>query len=1463
MFDSVDPKQRLSEMEKAILQYWREENVFKRSVDSRTTRESSDGKPEQTYSFYDGPPFATGLPHYGHLLAGTIKDVIPRYQTMKGHHVQRRFGWDCHGLPIENLIEKENGIEGPAAIEGHGVDKFCDLCRDAVQRYTTEWKEVVERMGRWVDMDWDYKTMDPDYMESMWWAFKQLHEKKLIYEGHKSMHICTRCVTPLSNFEVTQGYSDRTDMSVYMTFPLRDDPNTVLVAWTTTPWSLPGNMWLLISDKIEYVKLKVADDDRTYIMAAKLVEEVCKGKEYEVVGDVDAKELIGQRYEPLFPYIKDKVMPSTEETDSPVTYGEKGYFIVLDDHDEVSDAEGTGIVHIATAYGEDGFRMCQEHGIDVVHHVNMDGSFTEECTDLQGMLVKPEGDDPMSTDKVIVQLLKDWDRCFGSTTYKHSYPHCWRCDSPLLNYSTSSWFVDIQSIKEKMLSNKEKTSWVPNHLRDGRYGNWLENARDWAISRNRYWGTPLPIWRSPQGDLDFVGSRDELMQHNLLRFTKVSVVRHAESEGNTIPIYQSELPGTDLTERGRAQAKNAADFLAAGNTPDVIYCSPLARCQQTAQAIADATGAEVIVDERLSEVAFGEYEGKTIDFNDLLIQKAKRTKKLEENSPESIYHFSGMETWDEVGARLDAFFEEKLPFHRSEHVVVVTHADLLKHAECFFTQDDPVKVSHQPYPELAELKTYFWDHAREKQMDLHKDRVDDIVWNGSPCEQSVDVTLVRHGQTDWNAETRLQGHTDNPLNDTGRAQAKEAGEALKGQEFDVILSSDLKRAKETADIIAAEIGGTVEVEPLLRERDLGALEGRTRDEVQAEYPHLDFSVGFSFHHFNDGGESLTDFLNRTQQIVDVLVEKYAGKKVLLVSHGGPSRSLNALANNLGYKEAYIARPENTGMMTFSFHPQCKRIPDVLDCWFESGSMPYAQENFPFRMGSGDGIPSSFPADFIAEGIDQCRTWFYVLMVLSTALFGETPFKNVVVNGIVLAEDGKKMSKRLQNYPDPMELVEKYGADSIRFTLMRSPAVRGEDLRMSEQLVEQSMRTVLLPLWNTYSFFVTYANAAGFEPVQTRRHSSNPLDQWILTEVQDLVNRMTDQFESYNLAATCAELDETIDMLTNWYVRLSRRRFAGKSGVENSAAEQAHIDVTSEDQQDALHTLHDVLLTISQLLCPFCPFITDAIYLNLVGEEHGSIHLTDWPETRELKAEEKALMQKTRLQRQIVSLGLSIRGEQKIKIRQPLAAATVAVPPALMEGVSLNEDDLQLMQKELNVKHFEFTDDPGSLATAVAMVNARAVGPRLGKRVQEIINAGKEGAFTVNDDGTVLILDETLSPDEVQIVYQGEGQGTCTEQSRSAAADKGIVVSLDTTISDELKLEGDARDLIRGIQRLRKEAGLEFTDQITLSVSGAEAVMEQFGDLVLHETKAVLGDVAENAEEIEVGEENVQVAFAKR
>lgn len=1436
-FDPVDPKQHFPDLELGIQRYWEAENIFQRSITLRRGGE--------TFSFYDGPPFATGLPHYGHLLGGTIKDVIPRFQTMRGKHVERRFGWDCHGLPVEYEIEKEHGIKSRSEIEAMGSARFNELCRTIVQRYTAEWRHTVERMGRFVDMDHDYRTMDPDYMESIWWVFSELAAKNLLQEGYKPMHVCPRCATPLSNFEVTQGYRDTDDIAATVAFRSRTEPDTFFLAWTTTPWTLPGNLFLAVHPDTLYTK--VVHKGKTYILAEPLLERIFKDIPYEKIGeDFAGSSLIGHRYEPLFPFFADQFPTAFRIV--------AGAFVTTDD--------GTGIVHIAPGYGEDDYRVGQREGVEMLQHVTLDGHFVPAVTDFAGMEAKPK-DEPTRSDKAIVAWLKEHDLLFQSASYRHSYPHCWRCESPLLNYATSSWFVAVENIKDAMIAANNNTEWHPSHLRDGRFGKWLEGARDWAISRNRYWGTPLPVWRTDDGtESIIVASRDDIRKQKPLRFTKVTAVRHGESLNNIAQVFEGIAPGSGLSAVGKKQATEAAQFLSTQGV-DVIYCSPMQRAQETARALAKATGARIVTDERLTETGFGPHEGTTYDNADLHAMKARRMAKFATRDTNGWHHLEGMETATDMQQRVHSFLQDVLPRHRSDHIVVVSHGAPIMQLRSVFTREDPYRLSVLPLPRNAAPESYFWDHDSDAQFDLHKQFVDAIQWpSTNPSPLGVRITAIRHGETDWNKDRLLQGgDEDIPLNDAGRAQAAAVAASLKREQFDAIVCSPMARATETAQIIATalQMKNIVTLEGL-RERCFGDWSGKNADSILTEHP-LDVEHGTLGLHYNTPphGESLSTFLRRIEGVTQELLARFGGKKILVISHRGTMAALRAVASSLSYREACATPPGNCSTIEISLQPFLKRIPEVLDCWFESGSMPYAQEKFPYRFHSqanlprkknGAALPRNFPADFIAEGIDQTRGWFYTLTVLGTALFGQSPFKHCVVNGTVLAEDGRKMSKRLKNYPEPQSIIDTYGADALRFALMSSPAVRADDMRFSDKAVQDAMRNVILPLWNSYSFFVTYASLAAYEPSTTMQKSTHPLDVWLFAELQDLTNRMTDALESYDLSGACAIVQQSLDGLTNWYIRLSRRRFAGKGSVD---APDATSKQYADDQRAALDTLFSALLTYARLLAPFTPFVTDALYLNLTQEAHGSVHLSDWPVQRTLQEHERAMLRKTTLLRRIVSLGMTIRSEMTIKVRTPLQSATIALPPAMLEESSITTEDRQLLMRELNVKDIAFTDDPGALGERTVQVNARRAGPRLGKKVQEVIAAGKRGAFIEHDDGTIEILGERLTPEEAPMQYRAaEGQGI--------AAEAGVIVSLDITMNDALLLEGDARELIRHIQQQRKDSGLSVSDVIVLDVRNADALIATHGPFILQETNATLGSSTEHASSLELECGTVHLSF---
>ncbi len=1008
MFRAVDPKTHLPEIEHKHIEFWKKKNIFERSVEQRK------GKPK--FVFFDGPPFANGLPHYGHILAQSLKDAVTRYRTMQGDYVPRVNGWDCHGLPVEYEIEKELELSGRKDIEKLGVEKFNNKCRESVFRYTTQWNGLFERLARWVDIENGYATLDSNYMESIWWVFKQIWEKGMMYQGFKSMHICPRCSTPLSNFEVSLGYKDVTDLTVTAQFKSKEDPDLYFLAWTTTPWTLPGNVALAVGADIDYVQ--IAKEGKKYILAKALVEKHFDLDGLTIEKEMKGKTLVGKSFEPLFDYYVNSGLPGIENA----------WKVIATDF--VTTEDGTGIVHIASGYGEDDMEASLKEGIPVVQHVDMSGHFEKEVLPWAGKFVKGQENN-------VADWLEENAKLFKRENFRHSYPHCWRCDTPLLNYATKAWFIRVTDIKDRLQKNNKKIHWQPDHIKEGRFGKWLENVRDWNISRNRFWGTPLPIWE----------------------------------------------------------------------------CSGCSK-----------------------QVCIG--------------------------SVEELKKMSG----------------GKLP-------------------------------------------------TRDGELDLHKPYIDEIKLSCPDCSAEMD-----------------------------------------------------------------------------------------------------------------------------------------------------------------------------------------RIPEVLDCWFESGAMPYAQLHYPFE--NKEEFEKNFPANFIAEGLDQTRGWFYTLHVLATILFDEPAFKNVIVNGILLAADGEKLSKRKKNYPDPNLLFEEKGVDTVRMFLYTSTAPLAEDVRFSEQHVDDLLKKFTLTLWNTYSFFVTYANIDKFEAQTGPFEPKHKLDQWILSYLNTLTEEVTKNMEEYNLTKATRPMVEFVDHLSNWYVRRSRRRF-WKS--END-----------EDKWEAYQTLHTVLVQFSQLLAPFMPFLADEIYRNLTNEE--SVHLTDWPKANK-KLINTALNEEVELARRIVNLGHAIRGKKKIRVRQPLAKVTVGLPGSVDPKVVLLQKEVIL--EELNVKKLELLKDAGELADFVVLPNAKLLGPKYGKDVQKIIQESKAGNFKLLEDGQVEVAGFTLEPTEVEMAYKGK-EGVDIE------SEEGTVVSLDLEVTDELYLEGLMREVVRAVQDMRKEAGFEVSDHIQLLIKAdgkLEGAVTQFADTIKEETLA--------------------------
>ncbi|MCP4503707.1 MAG: isoleucine--tRNA ligase [Deltaproteobacteria bacterium] len=1030
------------QQEEAMLSLWKNIDAFKRSVDDK------EDSPENTYIFYDGPPFATGLPHYGHLVASTLKDIVPRYWTMRGKRVERRFGWDTHGLPIENLIEKELGLRGPTSIVEYGVAKFNEACRDGVMRYTAEWEKTISRLGRWVDFENDYKTMDLPFMESVWWVFSELFKKDMVYQGSRVMPYSWALSTPLSNFEAGSDYRDVDDPAVTVTMPL-DGEDAHLLVWTTTPWTLPSNLGVAVGEKIDYVKakrdpspskkkkfLQNVDENQAFVIAKDLLKDTL-GENAVVLEEFKGSALIGKKYTPLFDYFKDH----------------EGAFVVMGSG-HVTTESGTGLVHMAPAYGEDDFAACQKVGIEPVDAVDPEGNFTDAVPEFVGQNIK-------AADKGILQLLKDKGRLVRNETLKHSYPFCWRTGTPLIYKMVPVWFIKVEAMQDAMVKNNEGVHWVPGAVGSGRFGNWLKDARDWAISRSRFWGTPIPLYHCGKCDSHFcVGSVEEL---------------------------------------------------------------------------------------------------------------EKRVAS---------------------------------------------------------------------------------EHAGEKISDIHPHKIDHLELACEKC-----------------------------------------------------------------------------------------------------------------------GEG------------------------------------------------------------------CKRIPEVFDCWFESGAMPYAQQHYPFE--NVEKFEGGFPAEFIAEGLDQTRGWFYTLLVLSTALFDKAPFKNVVVNGMVLSKDvatgdWRKMSKKDKNYEPAEVALEKYGADALRAYLINSPVVRGEALKFDPAGIENVVRGVLLPLKNAWSFFTQYAVIDGWQPTDTRPDikERSELDQWLLSVQQSLIHEVNEQMEGYYLYNVVGPILGFIDHLTNWYIRRSRRRFW----------RSADSDEAKADKASAYSTLYEVLVSFSKILAPVMPFISEAMYQHLVVEQdqhdakEDSVHLTSYPQAREdlIHTELEAAMAATRA---VVGLGRTLREKHKLKTRQPLQAATAVCHDEDIRNAL--EAHATLICEELNVKELKVLKDDASLSSMHFKANFKTLGRRMGKNMKEA--AAAIGAFTrdqwnvLEDGGSIQVCDQDIVKEDVLV--NREAIGEVVLESEGA-----ITVALDTHVSEALAQEGLMRELVSKLQTARKEAGLDVTDRISLTLNTDDeplrAAVESFGDYIKAEVLAV-------------------------
>ncbi len=1237
MAETLPPqKSKVAEREEQILAFWQKDDTFKKTLEKKS--------PKGDFVFYDGPPFATGLPHYGHILAGTIKDVIPRFKTMQGYHVPRKWGWDCHGLPVENEVEKELGFKSKKDIESFGIEKFNAKAKETVMRYADDWRRIIPRMGRWVDMDNDYRTMDSSYTESVWWIFKTLHEKGLIYQGFKSMHLCPRCETTLSNFEVTQGYKELTDTSVFVKFSLVTQANTYLVAWTTTPWTLPGNAALAVNPEFDYAFVEITASNAkdiktgdTFIVGAK--EDILRrvfsdpdrsasggGKgsfEFDAISRVGSftwkgqqvafsakrgvkgKELIGQSYKPLFNYYSQSVAGTP-----PIQHRERGWRIYGASF--VTETDGTGIVHIAPAFGEDDYQLSVKEKIPFLQHVSTDGIFRPEVSDFAGLQAKSKGN-PKETDEKIATYLDTQGSLLRREPYTHEYPHCWRCDTPLLNYAAPSWFVKVSGMREALVEANKKITWVPKEVGEYRFGNWLAEAKDWAISRSRFWGAPIPVWGCERcKTYEVIGSVDELRKRGAENITKIILLRHGESEKNTKHIVDDTPDAFGLTRAGRQASKAVAQELKEQGGVDAVYTSTVRRAKETADIVAGVLGENVTVDERFREVDSGSWDGKRED--DPAFEKERNAYRV--LSAEA--HFQSKrggtgESWEDVERRVTEGLKDILQKHAGETVLIVSHEGpivyFLKAIDNLSLAESDAYFRKALFNKYARPIVAYVDNTTGKEFNMHRPYIDTIALT---CEQCLKTT-------------------------------------------------------------------------------------------------------------------------------------------------GSGRGLS------------------------------RRVSEVFDCWFESGSMPYGQAHYPFEKEGFDPVGSGwfkkakgFPADFIAEGLDQTRGWFYSMLVLGVGLFGKSPYNAVAVNGIVLAENGAKMSKRLKNYPDPLAIVEKYGADSLRYYLMSSPVVRGEDLRFSERGVDEVSKKIFGRIDNVLAFYLLYADSS-LKATSYKLKATHVLDRWIIARLHELMYEVTTSLEIYELDKATRPIGDFIDDLSTWYLRRSRDRI--KSDV-------------LEEKEAALGTLGYVLRELSKVMAPFAPFFAEYLFQSVKDKglkikDVTSVHLEAWPSGGKVDTE---LLKQMEEVRKIVSSALEARAKVNIKVRQPLQKlkmkSDILMSSPRKRGSRLSPDLLQLILDEVNVKE--------------------------------------------------IVIDPTLSTE----------------------------VELDTTMTQELRDEGMFRELSRAVQEMRKTQGLKAGEPATLHI-GAQGPSRRF--IEQHEAELsriaslkniVIQDVLESGEPFQTDALSLQISLKK-
>jgi isoleucyl-tRNA synthetase len=1132
-----------NERELAILKFWQDHNIFQKSLDKNPTAEQG-GK---SFRYYDGPPYATGLPHMGNILPTALKDAIPRYKTMQGFHVPRTWGWDCHGLPIESLVEKKLGFKGKKDIEEFGVDKFNETARSSVFQFRENWMEIIPRLGRWVDMDNDYRTLDATFMESGLWAFKQLWDKGLVYDGYKVMPWCPHCGTVLSNYEVTEGYKEITDLSAYVRFSVVGQEGTSFVAWTTTPWTLPGNVALAVGKDIDYVYAKVTSADVHEIVIIskhyfeKLVAAKKEGEEIVVVKEVKGSDLVGLSYVPPFTYYTNDATLEKKENAWKVYAGEF-----------VTDTDGTGIVHIAPAFGDDDMKLAQAHNLPVIKHILPNGTFAPEVTDLQGQ-AKPI-EDHQKADVEVIKYLAPKGLLFAKEKYIHTYPHCWRCKTPLLNYATTSWFIKTTALKDRMIEENAKINWYPEEIGTKRLGAWLENVRDWAVSRSRFWGTPLPVWKGEKtGKTVCLGGLEEIK--NKTRRNTYSIMRHGEATHLIEGVMSSHIELAEkhgLTDAGKKETIESVGKMIAENTiPTIIYHSPLRRTRETAEIVRDVieqkTGKKItlISESQLHEEDFGDLDGHAkVEHDSYRITDYDYIHK----------QFPNGESYADVRKRMGGFLYDVDAKHQHEHILIVTHEGCVYGAE-----DIALGMS-----------------------------LDNIV------KTHRDITLMYPG-------------------------------AYRTLNFAYIPHNPIY-------------------------------------EADFHRPYID-SVTFE----QDG-------------------------------------------------EVYT------------------RLPEVLDVWYDAGSMPFASVHYPFNT-SVD-VPNTVTADFVAEGLDQTRGWFYHMLIMSVALFDKKPFNNVMVNGLLLAEDGRKMSKSLNNFPDMMPIVEKFGADTLRYFLLASSLVRADEVAFSEKALTDIQNKLFNKLINVMSFLEMYGVKDTEKISCSKVHGEHILDEWIQVQIDTLIAEMTTHMDGYQIDKALRPLLQFVEELSTWYLRRSRDRFK---------------DV--EDSMIVSRKLIAILTTLSKLMAPATPFMAEEIYQFVKGFDilnahvyKESVHLEAWPKVSGMIDADtsKIILSKMEKTREVVETVLALRNKANIKVRQPLQS--LMLPMDAFSNVHVH-----ILQDELNIKQVKVSLDNILVLDTVVTEDLRIEG--LARDViREIQSKRKDANLVPSDTISVVVTVEEKNTDEYTKIY---------------------------------------------------------------------------------------------------------------